>query len=540
MKLKSNTEEIKLRGAYYTPYDLATSIVNKFISLSDYKNVLEPSCGDGVFIDAIIESGLRENTKITAVEINEEETTKLSVKYVNKSNIEIVHEDFFKFYLENISNSFDLILGNPPYIRYQYLTELQRDEMSKMLIHEGLIPNKLINSWVAFVVASTTLLSNNGTMAFVLPAELLQVVYARQLRELLITKYSEITLLTFTELIFSDIEQEVVVLIAKKGLKHKGIRVMQMTNVSDIDNIDINNVPFIKTNNTSEKWTKYFVDSSEISAISSIKKDARFKKFSDFAIINVGVTTGNNSYFSVTEETKINYDLSEVCIPLIGKSSHVHGIFYTKSDAEFNVKKGRRSYLVHFPENDILLKDGYKKYIEFGVSSEANTGYKCRIRDKWYVVPSIWIPDAFFLRRNNLYPKFVINKINAISTDTMHRIKFREGVNPNIVLLSYYNSISMTFTEINGRSYGGGVLEILPSEVGEIYLPIIDNINNTLLLETLKKVDDLFRQGTPIEVVMDLIDRVILIDMLGISDKTCKEFRNIWKKLQNRRLSRTH
>jgi len=259
MKLKSNTEEIKLRGAYYTPYDLATSIVNKFIRLSDYKNVLEPSCGDGVFIDAIIESGLRKSTKITAVEINEEETTKLSVKYGSKSNIEIVHEDFFKFYLDNINNSFDLIIGNPPYIRYQYLTELQRNEMSEMLIHEGLVPNKLINSWVAFVVASTTLLSNNGTMVFVLPAELLQVVYARQLRDLLISKYSEITLLTFTELIFSDIEQEVVVLIAKKGLKHKGIRVIQMTNVSDIDNLDIDTIPFIKTNNTSEKWTKYFL-----------------------------------------------------------------------------------------------------------------------------------------------------------------------------------------------------------------------------------------------------------------------------------------
>ena len=77
-------------------------------------------------------------------------------------------------------------------------------------------------------------------------------------------------------------------------------------------------------------------------------------------------------------------------------------------------------------------------------------------------IPSVWVPDAFFLRRNNLYPKFVLNCCYAVSTDTMHRVKFNDGVEPERILLSYYNSISFAFTELCGRSYGGGVLEILP------------------------------------------------------------------------------
>lgn len=38
------------------------------------------------------------------------------------------------------------------------------------------------------------------------------------------------------------------------------------------------------------------------------------------------------------------------------------------------------------------------------------------------------MPDAFFLRRNNLYPKFVLNCCDAVSTDTMHRIKFNNDI----------------------------------------------------------------------------------------------------------------
>ena len=85
-----------------------------------------------------------------------------------------------------------------------------------------------------------------------------------------------------------------------------------------------------------------------------------------------------------------------------------------------------------------------------------NEGYKCRIREHWYQVPSVWIPDAFFLRRNNLYPKFVLNCCGAVSTDTMHRIKFNKNVEPERIALSYYNSISFAFTEICGQKLWGG------------------------------------------------------------------------------------
>ena len=71
---------------------------------------------------------------------------------------------------------------------------------------------------------------------------------------------------------------------------------------------------------------------SESQLLEQIRKDDRFRCFNDYGVINVGITTGNNKFFSITSETEEKYDLSDVVIPLIGRSSHAHGIYFTKDD----------------------------------------------------------------------------------------------------------------------------------------------------------------------------------------------------------------
>ena len=202
MILKENTNSQKLRGAYYTPLTLAEKIVEYFKDDNSIKSVLEPSCGDGVFFDAIINQSLISKfATVEGIEIEKDEAAKLKERLLKYKNINIQNSDFFDFYKENsTSKKYDLILGNPPYIRYQYLKESQRVEMSEILTSQKMKSNKLINTWVAFVVACVNLLSDNGKIAFVIPAEILQVAYAKELRYFLSRELSNITLLNFTGL----------------------------------------------------------------------------------------------------------------------------------------------------------------------------------------------------------------------------------------------------------------------------------------------------------------------------------------------------
>ena len=539
MQLKQNSSNQKLRGAYYTPTELANSIVS-LIDFDKVQNVLEPSCGDGVFVDSIV-SLVNTDVNITGVEIEKEESEKVNLRYKGNKKIDIFTDDFLNFYeKEYDENRYDLIIGNPPYIRYQYLSEGQREIQSKILTDHGMKSNKLINTWVCFLVACVQMLSSKGTIAFVIPAEILQVAYAEDLRKFLSDQLSKITLITFEKLIFPDIEQEIVVLIGEKGGEEKGIRIVEMKDLSGFKELDLKKNGYMKLKHTKEKWTKYFISKDDVELIQKIRKDKRFVKFSDYGKINVGITTGNNDYFSIDNETEKKYGLSSVTLPLIGRSSHAHGIFFNTEDWTENVNSGKKAMLVNFPnEVSDAFPEAHKAYIKYGEKSDQNSGYKCSIRDNWYAVPSVWVPDAFFLRRNNLYPKFVLNSCEAVSTDTMHRMKFNDGVDPDEVLLSYYNSISFAFTEICGRSYGGGVLEILPGEMGNIMLPLISSIDADLKSELIGKIDKIVRDKDDIELALDIVDKKILIDILGIDELLCNRFRNIWKKLQQRRLGRS-
>lgn len=511
MVLREDSTKQKLRGAYYTPLKLAEKMVDFFKDDSSIHTILEPSCGDGVFIDALIKKNfIHKENVVTAIEIEKNETDKLSGKLDKNPSINVLNKDFFEFYHEYKDNQeYDLILGNPPYIRYQYLDEKQREEMANILIAHGMKSNKLINTWVGFMVACIHMLNKNGKIAFVIPAEILQVAYAEDLRLFLSNELSKITLITFEELVFSGID------------------------------LDIYGNGFQKLSHTHEKWTKYFTTIEENQIISRLKGDNRFQKLSDTGIINVGITTGNNKYFSVNQEIVDSYGLGDVVCPLIGRSSHAHSVYFRKDDWQKNVAQGKAAYLITFPDKPIEeYSEGQRDYIAFGESNKENKGYKCRIREHWYQVPSVWIPDAFFLRRNNLYPKFVLNCCDAVSTDTMHRVKFNKDIEPERIILSYYNSISFAFTEICGRSYGGGVLEILPGEVGNILVPVLDCVPIAIVRETLMRVDMIVRRTEDIEDALNLVDNEILVKFLHVDTDVCVSARKIWRKLQYRRLKR--
>ncbi|SEI13419.1 adenine-specific DNA-methyltransferase [Halobacillus karajensis] len=545
MKLLDENTAQKLRGGYYTPEVLADFITYWAFHDGEKNKILEPSCGDGSFIKSLTENYQDDFNNCLAVELFEEEADKVRALTRDNDKVKVKNGDFFSEYNYNLKNErFDLIIGNPPYIRYQYLTPEQRETQSNILTTNGMKSNKLINAWVSFLVASVELLEENGKIGMVIPAELLQVAYAADLRLFLEKNLSKITVITYEQLVFPDVQQEVVLLLGEKGSVEENeqnkITVVELEN-SETTFEEVRNtaVDYKPVDITKDKWTKYFLSNTEIGAVHSVINSDNFVTFNDIAKVDIGITTGNNKFFSVTKETVEKFDLSETTLPLIGRSAHAHGIFYTEDDWEFNVNKGLPAQLAQFPNEQIThFPEGYKQYIKEAEENGQSKGYKLGLRKYWYHIPSVYPPDAFFLRRNDSFPKFVLNDINAVSTDTMHRIRFYEGINSRKALLSYYNSITLAFTEMEGRSYGGGVLEVLPGEVEKIVLPNLNDLDDEVTERLLEYVDHSIRNDGNTDDMLDRIDREVLINYLGLDEDTVLIFRNIWRKLMHRRNQR--
>ena len=97
-----------------------------------------------------------------------------------------------------------------------------------------------------------------------------------------------------------------------------------------------------------EKWTKYFISDKDVELVKSIRNNSKFVTFDDISIVNVGITTGNNKYFSINENIVEEYELNNVVMPLIGRSSHAHGIYFTYEDWQVNVKEKKNAFLIKF------------------------------------------------------------------------------------------------------------------------------------------------------------------------------------------------
>jgi len=534
MQLIKNTSKEKLRGGFYTPHPIAAFILKWAFSGNKELDILEPSCGDGVFLKEI-QNGKYQYKSITAIEYNELEAKKSKNIGLEKSLV--LHSDFHEFCI-NTKQRFDLVIGNPPYIRYQYFNKEQQQFAADIFGKANLKYSKLTNAWVSFVVGSSLLLKDQGKIGFVLPAEILQVSFAQTLREFLAHFYNKINIISFEKLVFPDIQQEVVLLLCEKNKsKTHLIEHLELKSANELENLDVSrlNRPKKKIDFKSNKWTFYFLDQKEINFLERLQENQLIPKFGECAKVEVGITTGSNPFFTVPLSTVKSHALEEYAKPLVGRSVQVPSAIFTQKDWQNNRAMEARTHLLTFPKmkclNDSL---GARDYIAWGEEQKINEGYKCRIRDEWQIVPSLRISDALFIRRNNIYPKLIINEAKAYTTDTMHRVTVKPNIEIKALTASYYNSLSLAFSEICGRSHGGGVLELMPNEVEAILLPY--NANNSDLLP---EIDKMIRAKKNITDILKVTNKKILKKNFGFNDSDIELANSIWKKLSQRRLNRS-
>lgn len=531
MQLINNASSEKLRGGYYTPNSIATFILKWGINNSTDADILEPSCGDGAFLEALKTSGKKYNS-VTAIEFDETEVRKAAAINVG----EVIHNDFHAF-CRDTQKRFNLIVGNPPFIRYQYYNAEQQTIATELFKKAGLKFSKLTNAWVTFIVGSSLLLQDEGKIGFVVPAELLQVGYAEQLRKFLAKFYNRINIISFKKLVFEGIQQEVILLLCERNKSEEHlIDHIEINNADDLKELDVNHLkrPTKKIDFKSSKWTYYFLSQEEIDFLEWIKKKD-IPTISSYANVEVGITTGANNFFTVPQSVVYMYQLDEFAFPMVGRSVQVASSIFTTADWQANqIKNAKSNLLVFTPGIKETGNEGVKAYIHNGETDGINKGYKTGLRDDWYVLPSIKTSNALFLRRNYLYPKLILNEAKAYTTDTMHRVFIHERINHEAFVASFYNSMSLAFSEILGRSYGGGVLELMPGEAAMIPLPYAES--NASLLST---IDTMLRCQDDITDILKITDEIILRQGLGMTKHQVDIAQSIWRKLSDRRLNRS-
>jgi len=450
--------------------------------------------------------------------------------------------EFFEYCKLNLmhKSSFRAVIGNPPFLRYQDFPRRIKDTAFELMSEAGLKPIGHTNSWVPFLVVSSLLLSEDGLLAMVIPAQLFQVSYAAETRRFLSSYYKKLTIITFEKLVFEGIQQDVVVLLGERNnSEHEGIRVVEYRDTADLrlngaktHEIWNDKSKLKPLDHTKDKWTQYFLDIDEILLLRKIREKPQLRTCKETMGVDIGVVTGRNDYFVLSGDAAKEKELVSQSNRIVCNSSQLQGTLFLTTDLSA-LKSQSPSWLFSPSDSPISeFPEAVQKYIGYGESIGVSEGYKCRIRKKWYVIPSTWVPDAFLLRQVHEYPKIVLNETDATCTDTIHRVKLVCRNKGSQIVSAFLNSMTLAFSEVFGRSYGGGVLTLEPSEVEQLPIPI----DNSDCLDTVR-IDQLEREHK-IEDILDMTDLILLERGLGMEDTEIAMLRNIWRKLRNRRLNR--
>lgn len=245
LKAETNKNIVKTQGIVFTPIELVDYIFKDMLDISELQNkkIVDIAVGNGVFLIGLLINLKEQNPTLNLRQIVENnlygyDLEKVNVEYT-KLNLKLLLEyygentDKLKLNIEqansldkfkNKKEEFDIILGNPPYVKQQNLTIDQR----KYLEENFKTINSNFNLSYAFLETIVDLLKPNGIAIQVVPNNLLKLKSASTLREYLIQNKVLDSIVDFDKYkIFKDIGTYTMVLkLSKKGnkeLKYKKI-----------------------------------------------------------------------------------------------------------------------------------------------------------------------------------------------------------------------------------------------------------------------------------------------------------------------------
>ena len=470
----------------YTPSDLAGAMAR---ALGDMPTArwLEPSHGQGVFVEAIAELGVTTD-RIIAVDLDKKRTPADSFATTVRG------VDFLRW-ASRTDRRFDRIIGNPPFVSIGQLPLSLQKSAAAVRDVAGTSIGKGANLWYAFVLASLHLLRKGGSAAFILPSSAEFADYSANIRSVVARSFARLEIYRCLRPLFDEVQEGTVVAVAR----------------------EYGGGPAI----VSRRW--FASRSGLIDGLSRsgrigghrcsvvVKRISTMTPLGSIARIGLGGVTGDARFFLMNESKRVSMGLpTKAMIPVVSKAKHLRSAALGDSDWARLRDSGERVWL--FNPTDKMIEDRtIKKYldldkVEGGCNRQA---YKISIRHPWYRTPLPSVPDAFLSGMSRLGPWLCLNESSRVnSTNTLYVVHFESRARSDWYMWALALLSSEARRQIHrlGRRYPDGLVKFEPGDLSRILLPRLrDGISNK---EVYDEAIGAFLSGKP-RVAMEIADAAI-------------------------------
>lgn len=502
-----SAEQRKARGAFFTPPELTRFLCDWAIT-SPADRVLEPSCGDGAFLEAGVRRmrHLGGRAPIQAHELHADSARDARRLLDSLDHPgQVIVGDFLG---APATATFDAVVGNPPYIRYQGFTGEARATGLAAALAQGVRLSRLASSWAPFVVHAAGFLVPTGRLGLVLPAELLSSNYAQGVRDFVLRRFADVRIVVIGAQVFAGVQTEALLLLAEGSGGTDRVHFATVDDVADLDGVDFGTILDV---GPGARWTSALVSSDAQRELARLVEGGYVAPLASWGRLSLGAVTGNNRYFTMSPAEASNLGLAASDVTPISPagSSHLRAVTFTHADHDAMGRTGASTLLFRPETPSAAARD----YIDHGERLGVHLAYKCRARTPWWRTPMPAPPDLFFTYMNQTTPQLAANPARLGYVNSVHGLYFAPEAHglAELLALASLNSATALSAEISGRAYGGGVLKMEPREAIRLLVPSIDTVvaYRTHLAELLPHVRRLLTAGD-VAAARERVDEVLL------------------------------
>jgi adenine-specific DNA-methyltransferase len=525
----------KVLGAFYTADPVARFLVRWAVRKAD-DTILDPSCGDGVFLQAAAEHIRRlgnPRPQIWGVDVD---AAALRASHARSSELNLLQGSFFSLRAGDLP-PITTVVGNPPFIRYQTFNGKQREDALRCASAAGVELPKLCSSWAPFIVHAATFLTRGGRLGMVAPSELIHAQYAREVLRFLLRRFGRITVRMFQKKMFQDLSEDTVLLLCEDfGQPCDWFSITPATSIEDARSDETHTVPvdIEAIRSGVHRLTRYLLPAKARHLYEGIATQRGVVRLGDAADVGIGYVTGCNDYFHLTiNEAKAWRVPSRYLTPAVMSLGDFRGTVFRRSDWDELVASGRKTHLLQIQELKAEeLPTGLARYIAHGKERRVTEHFKCRVRDTWFSVPHVRVGHAFLSYMSGSSPKLVRNGSRFVAPNTLHVVRFASDRHWKPFVAGWHSSLTRLSCEIEGHPLGGGMLKLEPSEAERVLIALpYPKDTNDLVAE----LDSLLR-GDDSSAAQELADSSVLRRRLGLSKSECMVLRDGAAQLENWRM----
>ncbi len=452
----------KRHGQFFTPPHVAATLV-RWALRSPTDRILDPSCGDGEFI------AIHEHAVGCELDAAHAATAR------ERAPAALVHGGDFFTWADETHERFEAIVGNPPFIRYQGFTGEIRDRALSQAKRFGADLPALTSSWAPFVAASALLLRPGGRMAFVVPAEIGHASYAVPLIEALCAAFGEVVLVAVREKIFPTLSEDAWILYVEDyGSRTDSVRLVTIDRFTSAARPPRGGrtVPLSGLRKVRGRIRRWLLPADVLEAYERLEAGDGIRRLGTLARVGIGYVSGANDFFhlrpSLAKRTRID---ARFLVPAVRRGASLPATAsLTGKQVQKWIASDAAVLLLRLTRDDHTPPRSVRNYLDSEAGLEAREAYKCRVRDPWYAVPDVTVPDGFLTYMSGKTVQLIRNEAKCVGTNSVHIVKMRLGVSFRAVQTSFDSPLTRLSCEIEGHPLGGGMLKVEPREAQRLLI----------------------------------------------------------------------